>query len=327
MLRAFTFKDDHLVELKQLPDAAATDRALWIDLLSPTPEEDEQVEQLLAITIPSRAEMEEIELSDRLYSQEGAEFMTLTALAKLDTEEPTKTPLTFILKGPNVVTVRYEELKPFQAYIGRAQRSKGAPCATGELVMLAIIEALIDRLADALEKVGNEVDGLSRNTFQQRTSRADGQQRNLEAVIQAIGRKSELLTMIQESLVGIARVSSYHRALDGTTAEANEGRQLVKLIQRDSTWLGGHASALSGRVTFLLDATLGLINLQQNQIIKIVSVAAVVFLPPTLVASVYGMNFQFMPELAWYVGYPFALGLMLLSAVLPYLFFKNRGWL
>ncbi|TIU17101.1 MAG: magnesium transporter, partial [Mesorhizobium sp.] len=106
-----------------------------------------------------------------------------------------------------------------------------------------------------------------------------------------------------------------------------EIRQRIKLVQRDATFLSDHATFLSNKINFLLDATLGLINLEQNQIIKIFSVAAVVFLPPTLVASIYGMNFDAMPELKWLLGYPFALGLMVLSAVVPYLFFKRRGWL
>jgi magnesium transporter len=133
---------------------------------------------------------------------------------------------------------------------------------------------------------------------------------------------------VQESLVSLGRVIAFYSAIESVTRKpVKEGRQRAKLIQRDAVALSEHTQFLSGKINFLLDATLGLISLEQNQIIKIFSVAAVVMLPPTLVASAYGMNFQFMPELAWEWGYPFALGLMVVSAVLPYLYFKQRRWL
>ncbi|HTJ57394.1 MAG TPA: magnesium transporter CorA family protein [Devosiaceae bacterium] len=329
MLRMYARGKNQLIELATPPEAqTSAEQLVWIDMVDPSPAEDRMVEQLLGLTVPSRAEMEEIELSSRLYSEGGAEFMTLTALASLDTDEPIKTPVTFILKGPVLVTVRYAEPKPFLAYVSRATRTEGAACDSGELVMLGIIEAMIDRTADALEIVGNEVDKLSRSVFRQRTASVKKQQRDLEAIIQQVGRKSELLTMVQESLVSIVRLIDFHGTVEAPPNGIDKGtKQLRRLINRDASSLGEHARALSGRLTFLLDATLGLINLQQNQIIKIVSVAALVFLPPTLVASVYGMNFHLMPELDWSLGYPVALLLMLLSAILPYLFFRGRGWL
>jgi magnesium transporter len=328
MLRIYERGPSQLVEMPAPPGPADLGKVVWIDMLNPSPDEDRAMEELLGLSIPTRAEMEEIELSSRLYNEDGAQFMTLTALSNLDTDDPIKTPITFIVKGRILVTVRYAEPKPFQAYLSRALKPDGAPCSTGEVVMLGIIEAMIDRTADALEKVGNEVDVLSRNVFRSRNSSAKTQQHDLESIIQHVGRKSELLTMIQESLVSVARLAAFHTGPEASaTGAGKEGRQLLKLIQRDAAALGDHARALSGRLGFLLDATLGLINLQQNQIIKIVSVAALVFLPPTLVASIYGMNFHSMPELSWNLGYPLALLLMVLSAVLPYLFFRKRGWL
>jgi magnesium transporter len=329
MLRAYARQVDRLAEIQVLePNTPAAKPVVWLDLLNPTLDEDRLVEAMLGITIPSRAEMEEIELSARLYHEDGAVFMTMTALTNLDADEPVKTPVTFILKGPTLVTVRYAEPKPFLAYAARAMRPKGVPCGSGEQVMLGIIEAMIDRDADALERAGNEIDLISRDVFKKRAGTATKQQHDLRSIIEHIGRKDDLLSMVQESLVSISRLVTYHTAMEPPTTKAGkENRLILKQIQRDALSLGDHARALSTKINFLLDATLGLINLEQNQIIKIFSVAAVVFLPPTLVASIYGMNFDFMPELAWYVGYPFALGLMVLSAVLPYLYFKRRGWL
>lgn len=323
MLRMFSHEDERLASAETC--AAAP---VWVDLFNPTPEEDAEVERMLGIDIPTQAEMEEIELSARLYTEAGAEFMTLTGLAKLDTEMPIKTPVTFILRGSSLVTVRYADAKPFHAFLARAQRREGISCASGEQIMLGIIEAMIDRTADALERVGNEIDAISHEVFRKTSAKADKKTRDLQSVIERIGAKAELLTMVQESLVSTSRLVAYHSALDRTRGKlAKDAKLVAKMILRDAVSLAEHARALTARLNFLLDATLGVINLEQNQIIKIFSVAAVVFLPPTLVASIYGMNFQIMPELSWHLGYPLAIGLMALSAALPFLYFKRRGWL
>jgi len=164
--------------------------------------------------------------------------------------------------------------------------------------------------------------------FRKKAGNASKQTRNLQSIIEQIGRQGDFLSMIGESLISIMRLVTYHTAVEAESRKASrEARQKVKTLQRDVASLSDHTARLSSKVNFLLDATLGLINLEQNAIIKIFSVAAVAFLPPTLVASIYGMNFEDMPELKWMVGYPYALVLMLLSAVLPYLYFKRRGWL
>ena len=325
MLRIYTRTENKLVPFD--PEKS-TSVPIWLDLISPTAEEDKRVESMLGVDVPSRAEMEEIELSARLYAEDGAVFMTVTALANLDTDAPIKTPITFILKNGSLVSVRYAEPKPFLAYTNRAQRPNGAVHRSGDEIMLGLIEAMIDRTADALERIGNETDVLSREVFKtaQAKAKSSTKTHTLENVISFIGLKAELLTMIQESLVSISRLVAYYSTTD-LRKDDKESRQLVRLIQRDANSLGEHARALSARLSFLLDATLGAINLEQNQIIKIFSVAAVVFLPPTLVASIYGMNFAIMPELSWKFGYPFAIGLMILSAAVPFLYFKRKGWL
>jgi magnesium transporter len=327
MLRRYCHQAGHLVEgSEQQPNDERS--FVWLDLLNPTPGETEQVEQQLGIDLPSRDEMAEIELSARLYQEAGAEFMTLTALAKLESDEPVKTPVTFVLKGDILVTIRHVDPKPFEAYTQRATKPNGSIPLSGEHVMLGIIEALIDRTADVLERIGDDVDAISREVFRHKTGSAKKLTRDLQSTITQIGRKGELLAMIQESLVSTSRLVAYHAALDIRPVKAaRETRQLMKVIQRDAISLGEHARALSNRIGFVLDAVMGMINLEQNQIIKIFSVVAVIFLPPTLVASAYGMNFDFMPELHWHLGYPFAIGLMLLSAILPYVLFKLRGWL
>ncbi|MCJ8520994.1 magnesium transporter [Pseudorhizobium tarimense] len=327
MLIAYEFLDGRLHKISQ--PSGAVGKRIWLDLLSPTPAEDQEVEKLLGISIPTREEMDEIELSARLYQEDRARFMTIIALTALGDDKPNKTPITFILKDEVLVTVRYEDPTPFQLFVSRSQKPTAASIGgTGELVMLGLLEALTDRLADALERVGDEIETFSSQVFRNKSSNAKKNARNLEGLIEQIGRKNDYLSLVQESLVSISRLVAYHAAAEGTNGRArNESRQRVKLIQRDVTSLGEHSKFLAGKINFLLDAILGLINLEQNQIIKIFSVAAVVFLPPTLVASIYGMNFEHMPELGWRFGYPWAIGLMIFSAIMPFLYFKRRGWL
>ncbi|APG83107.1 magnesium transport protein CorA [Sinorhizobium americanum CCGM7] len=329
MLRIYTSQNGHLVFVDRVSGPVFQEPVTWFDLFNPSADETRFVEEHLGIAIPTRDEMQEIELSDRLYQEDGAEFMTMTATAKLDSDYPAKVPVTFVLKGATLVTVRHADPRPFQLYATRIQKPNGAVCETGELVMLGLIEAMIDRIADALERAGNEVDAISREIFRKSHASATKKTRDLQSLIEQIGQKGDLLTTIRESLVSIGRLVAYHVAAEGSTARkaAKESRQRIKLIQRDAASLGDHALFLSNKINFLLDATLGLINLEQNQIIKIFSVASVVFLPPTLVASVYGMNFDAIPELHWNLGYPYALVLMVMSALLPYLYFKRRGWL
>lgn len=329
MLRIYNSQNSHLVLADPVSGAFPEQPVIWFDLFNPSGEETRLVEDHLGIAIPTRDEMQEIELSDRLYQEDGAAFMTMTATAKLDSDYPAKVPVTFILKGATLVTVRHADPKPFQVYATRIQKPNGAACETGELVMLGLLETMIDRIADALERAGNEVDAISREVFRKSTASATKKTRDLQSLIEQIGQKGDLLTTIRESLVSIGRLVAYHVALEGSSPRkaAKESRQRIKLIQRDAASLGDHALFLSNKINFLLDATLGLINLEQNQIIKIFSVAAVVFLPPTLVASVYGMNFDAIPELHWHLGYPYALAAMAVSALLPYLYFKRRGWL
>ncbi|MCM2473714.1 magnesium/cobalt transporter CorA [Rhizobium sp. CG5] len=301
---------------------------LWYDLVNPTSPEGRSVEEALGVSIPTRDEMEEIELSSRLYQEDGAEFMTITALTNLDNGAPLKTPVTFILKGSALVTIRYAEPKPFVVFANRAMRANGQVYLAGEELMFGILEAIIDRMADVLERIGNEIDGISREVFRGKSASSTKKTKDLQSLIEQLGQKGDFLSGVRESLVSISRVVAYHAALETQTRKpAKEIRQMVKLLQRDASSLGDHATFLSGKINFLLDATLGLINLEQNQIIKIFTVASVVFLPPTLVASIYGMNFNLMPELQWSLGYPWAVAVMILSAALPFYYFKRRGWL
>ncbi|RWX58450.1 magnesium transporter, partial [Mesorhizobium sp. M4B.F.Ca.ET.089.01.1.1] len=183
MLRIYTGQNGHLTAIDGLPEAEALG-ALWLDLLNPTVEEVKLVKAHLAIDIPTRDEMAEIELSDRLYHEDGAEFMTITAVANIEGEDPVKAPVTFVIKGQTLVTVRHAEPKPFLIYAAKAQRTSGPPCTSGELVMLGLIEAIIDRAADTLERIGDEIDALSREIFRNTSPSASKKTRNLQSLVE-----------------------------------------------------------------------------------------------------------------------------------------------
>ncbi|HEX6001276.1 MAG TPA: magnesium/cobalt transporter CorA [Hyphomicrobiaceae bacterium] len=330
MLRIHRCEGDKLVVRDSAADFANLGPGpVWLDLYNPTHEEDSCVEQALGLSLPSREEMQEIEMSARLYNEGGAEFMTITAITMLDSDEPVTTPITFVLKGANLATIRYAEPAAFRSVVARGQRPGAVACTTGEQLMLSLIEALIDRMADTLERVAAETDAISRSVFRHKSQNGrPSKQRDLAATIEQIGSNGDLLTKLRESLVSINRLLTYHSAVEGEDKRTRKEVQArIKSLHRDAVALSDQSNFLSNKTQFLLDATLGLINLEQNQIIKIFSIVAVVLMPPTLVASIYGMNFAHMPELNWTLGYPAALLLMAVAAVIPYLWFKREGWL
>ena len=299
--------------------------AVWIDLVLPTPGEDKLVERLLGIAVPTREEMQEIEVSSRLYVENGARYMTATLMCQSDTPMPKTTAVTFILAGKRLVTVRYDEPKPF-TIVGHKLARTCPPSPSGETVLMDLLDAVIDRAADILEKIAAEVDGVSHRIFEPEETGID-RTRVYREILITIGRKGDLTSKVRESLVSIGRVVLFLANEGEGMRWAKESRAQLETMQRDVQSLSDHATYLSNKTTFLLEAMLGVVNLEQNSVIKIFSVVAVVLMPPTLVGTIYGMNFRHMPELEWLLGYPMALALMVLSAVLPYCYFKWRKWL
>ena len=307
-------------DLSKLPE-----KAVWVDLVNPTAAEDRAVERLAGIAVPTREDMQEIEISSRLYIESGARYMTATLMCQSDSDTPKTTAVTFILAGHRLVTVRYELPKPFALVENKLARYC-APGITGEQVMMELLDAVIDRCADILERVGADVDLVSHEIFEPESERHGSAKRYAQILI-TIGRKGDLTSKVRESLVSIGRLVTFLSAAIEGVKWTKDMREQLKTQQRDVAALTDHASYLSNKITFVLDAMLGVVNLEQNNIIKLFSVMAVVLMPPTLIASIYGMNFRNMPELEWAHGYDFALIAMVLAAVLPYLAFKWKKWL
>ncbi|HRD68804.1 MAG TPA: magnesium transporter CorA family protein [Legionella sp.] len=292
---------------------------LWVDLINPNLVEELLVEKNLALDIPSREELREIEISSRLYKEHDVLFMTATMIAQSDSPTPLQDAVTFILTKRQLITIRYIEPQAFKLFVSRLpklQIENPLTCLT------ELLDATIDRLADILELISHQLESYSKNIFVSKTTGSLSYQQ----LLQQLGVNGELNSKIVESLVSFSRLISFLGQSSNTITDNNEHVRLVSL-SKDLTSLSDHASFLSNKVSFLLEATLGMVQIEQNAIIKIFSVAAVIFLPPTLIASIYGMNFNFMPELSWKYGYVVAVGLMLVSSWLPYKYFKYRKWL
>ncbi|HEX2548843.1 MAG TPA: magnesium transporter CorA family protein [Gammaproteobacteria bacterium] len=304
----------------------AINESLWIDLLNPTKEEETLLENILGIDIPTREEMQEIEVSSRLYKEDGAIFMTVTMVAKSDSLQPNTDAVTLILVGNKLITVRYIEPHSFASIISRIGKILSVDCNAIAL-LIEILDASVDRLADILEKVSHGLDNYSQAIFRSDVNgNAAADKPDYKHHLEAIAVNGDLTTKVQESLITFNRLITFFGQISFNNLNSEQQSRLT-ILAKDINSLSDYVNFLSTKINFLLDATLGLVNIEQNNIIKIFSIAAVILLPPTLVASIYGMNFHHMPELAWRWGYPFAILLMLIAAWLPYKYFKMKKWL
>ena len=305
--------------LKAIPEDAR-----WIDLLNPSREEEKLVERLLGQNVPTREEMAEIEPSSRLYERQGAIFLTSSVLHGITGEEPDTSPVGFILTGKLLVTVRYVDPLPFIRFYEHL-------CAEPELasdalsILVRLLDTIVDRLADELESTAKQMEDVSGQIFRKATTKPRAVERRLEVILMRTGGVQRLLAEIRESAVSTSRMLGYLITTD--MVAGSEHKIHVESLIGDVKALLDHSNFLVENLTFLLDASLGLISLEQNFVMKVFSVVAVVFMPPTLIAGIYGMNFEHMPELGWLYGYPFALTLILASAILPYWIARHRGWL
>jgi magnesium transporter len=307
------------------PGEVIPDDALWIDMVEPTREEDRLVEKHLSIEIPTREEMADIEPSEILYNENNARYMTARVLCSSETEAPRLIDVSFILTARALVTVRYGEPRSFSMFMSRAVKPGGCRHQP-EAVLDGLIETIIDRAAEILGSVGGRIDRLSQSIFE---NEREGNRRaaSFRAALRSLGRKGDIISNVRESMVSVERLLLFLSASMPRPQRPRGYQAEWRTALRDVQSIEEHATFLSSKVQFLLDATLGLVTIEQNDIIKLFSVMSVIFLPPTLIASMYGMNFQIMPELQWDFGYPFAIALMVLAAVLPYVFFRWKRWL
>ncbi|MFH1117522.1 MAG: magnesium transporter CorA family protein [Pseudomonadota bacterium] len=329
MIQAFINTETGIRNINSLELSRLPRDAVWLDLLDPDSEEERAVESFLRIDVPSEQEIVEIEDSSRYYQRRDNVYVTASILTRLETGQISDSDVRFALTPATLVSTRYEDSRPFRLFSGRLLRDS-SELESSDSIMEKMLELIVDDLADILEKIALDVDKLSHQIFFSRpTGKAEGDSGPdllLQDVMKELGRFGEQVSETRLSILNMNRLLIFLSQCSEKWWRAETRSRLQTLI-RDVRSLTEHAAFLANRVSFMLDGVLGMINIEQNNIIKIFSVAAVVFLPPTLIASIYGMNFRFMPELSWDLGYPVAISLMIVSALLPYSFFKRKGWL
>ena len=292
--------------------------AVWVDLYRPLSGQVAAVGGL-GIHVPTLSEMEEIEISSRLYHEDGADYLTVVLPGRDPDGHVIAGPVTFVLQPSRLITVRHHLPRAFETYPLRAGQGP-AGCATPDRIFLGLMAEIVGSLADSLEEAGRVLDEAGRRVF---SGHAANRPDLLQKTLEEVGLQGERLSRVRTATTTLDRaLNHFAAARDGQGLKA-----LVKAELRDLAALAVHADFLAARVGLAVDATLGMIHLAQNATVRIVSVVAVLFLPPTLVASAYGMNFATMPGLNRGWGYPAVLGLMLASALGTYLFFKWKHWL
>jgi magnesium transporter len=300
--------------------------AIWVDLMNPTAEETALVESQKKVRVPSVEALSEIESSSRLAVDHEVIYLSIPAVAQGDTPDAYLTPTGFILTKSILVTIRFAPLSTFDAVVEQARQDKSLQSAAA--VFTALLEAMVDRGADVLERLGAELDKVSKSVFRGDPSRAKHIVRSNNALRRAlteVGTTGDRLALARDALLGVGRIAPFVLSLrkDWVTLEM---QARLEAVHKDILSLNDYESQLSNKVQFLLDAILGFISIQQNDLFKVLTIVSVVGIPPMLVAGIYGMNFKYMPELNWVGGYPFGLAMIALSAVIPLVWFKWRGW-
>ena len=321
MLAAYRLADRRL---EPLPSGAPLAEAIWIDLHAPDESEAARVTAELGIEVPTLEDMEEIEISNRLYREDGHDVMTVILPGHRPDGSQLSGPVTFIVAPDRLLSVRHHAPRPFETFPLRADRSSTG-CETPGRLFMGLVEEIVARLADHIEGTGRQLDAIAARVYAGTSQELD--QAELGEALRGTGRQGEDLARVRLGLLTLERMLSVWSLWSEDRGDAKVLRPHLKSLQRDIQALEVHADFLSGRVDLATNTTLGMVNLSQNQTVRIVSVVAVLFLPPTLIGTVYGMNFDVMPELGWAFGYPMAIVAMVLSAVRSWAYFKWRGWL
>lgn len=325
MLRLFG-PDCSPVPIDPASPGTLPNHAIWVDLLNPTKDEERIAEKIIGVNVPTREDMLEIEPSSRLYERNGVTVMTFWALFGTTEKKPGIDPISLMLTDRHLVTIRYVDPTSFVTF---AEHLAADPDVAQDplSVTVRLMDAVVDRLADALESATAELEGISERIFDRdlvKTRRRP--EKHYERLMLRIGATQRLLAKIRESAVSVSRLLGFLAGSNRVTPDSVHARHLKSLLG-DARALNDHSDFVAENLNFLLDAALGMISLEQNFVMKLFSVFAVVFMPPTLIAGIYGMNFEHMPELEWLYGYPLAWGIILVSAILPLWIARRKGWL
>src|ERR1700756_4687139 len=331
MLTLYHSSVGHGEHLADLPKANLPADVAWIDLLKPEPDEVAFVERTTGFDVPSIADLSEIESSSRLRNQNGAIYLSAPLVYRGDSDQPLTTPVGFVLTRERLITVRFEELNSFTTFANRDLAAESDTLSSAA-VFPGLMDAVADHLADILENIAAELDVLSHRLFRTPATQPAARRpparesADLRIILRRVGHSGNLASKIRDSLLGIGRIVPYASSLAADWLPP-EIKPRLDTVRQDVFSLSDYDMHIVNKVQLLLDATLGLINVEQNNIIKVLTIVSVVGIPPTLIASMYGMNFKGMPEYDWSWGYPYGLAIIALSAILPLVWFKLRGWI
>ena len=321
------YANDGATPRRALEHVQAMDSTVWVDLLSPTDSERSAAERLTGFRVPSRDDLTEIETSSRVYSEAGVLYFSMPYTVRVGDHHGFSTPVGFVVSAKHLLTVRFEVLPAFDTF---AERFCHEQQRSGPGAFVGLCEAVVGRLADVLERLAGELDRLSKAIFLtnegnalQQTSRAD---KELRMMLGSVGRCGDTLGNLRDSVLGLGRIIAYMQQceLDWLPPEL---KPRLATLRADIASLNDYDQQLSNKVNFLLDAVLGFINIEQNNGVKVLTVVSVVGIPPTFVVGLYGMNFKNMPEYDWAYGYEYGWALILLSVIVPLVWFRMKRWI
>jgi len=301
--------------------------SVWLDLASPTDAERAAAEKLTGLRVPSREDLAEIANSSRAYTEHGVIYLSMPYAFLAADGRSLMTPVGFVLSDTQLLTVRFENLPAFETYA--THFGHGEPKSSAE-AFIGLAEAIVDRIADVLERAAADLDQVSKATFQsedgtqKRTVRRADQE--LRRILTKVGKFGDRLGNLRDSVLSLGRIISYAQQAVAKFCSPDQMARLATLKQ-DIASLNDYDQQLSNKTSFLLDAVLGFISIEQNNGVKVLTVVSVVGIPPTFIVGLYGMNFKNMPEYDWAYGYQYGLGLVLLSIVIPIIWFRVKGWI
>jgi len=325
MLTAFSAGTRSPCPIGEIVGADTLRPAIWIDMLSPTPEERAMVETATGLELPTEAEIAEIESSSRVSIENGVVYLSMPLLTQVDSD-PNSASIGYVLSKTQLVTIRFRPSRVFDNFATRLPRTEMVD-QCGARILVGVLEAIVDRLADVMELSRNNLDNVSRRIFHSDgPHRPTAEDMALRATLRTLGRVGDLISKVRDSLLGARRIASYLGQVEKEMF-APDLRVRLKTLRQDIGSLTDYDMHLTNKTQFLLDATLGFINIAQNNIMKVFTITSVLGIPPVLLAGMWGMNFEYMPELKWQFGYPLAIVAIILSAVAPLYWFRKRGWI
>jgi magnesium transporter len=333
MLRAYKCGDNRLIEIDLKTKPAEAPQAVWFDLLNPDPKDFAFVVRETGLSLPEEADVVEIENSSRLSVDGDALTVTMPIVTRTP-EGLRASACGFVLAPDRLVTIRFATGPVFDSFPAQPHEVGKSEAAHAAFIFVGLLESIVDKHADALENLRAELDALSHRVFRngdghgkhkRKRGRKMNEEAELRAMLTTLGLAYDTLSFLRDSQLGIARIAPYVSTSAAWLPKPVDKR--LKTLSADITSLNEFSTHLSDKVQFLLDATLGLINIAQSTLMKVFTIVSVIGIPPTLIAGIYGMNFVNIPELHWAYGYPYAWAVMILSAMLPLGWFRLKSWI